>query len=92
MANSRASAHRASQAEVDEFLAALASRAAQISFYYRIRPQLRDPSDDMVLETAVNGVADAIVTHNVRDFFPESSRFGIAVWTPGHTIEMRLKR
>ncbi len=85
-------AHQASQSAVDEFLAAVAVRAAQVSFYYRIRPQLRDPNDDMVLETAVNGAADAIVTHNVKDFLPESSQFGIPVWTPGDTIKMRLKR
>jgi predicted nucleic acid-binding protein len=86
------SEHRASLAEVDEFLAALASRATQVSLYYRIRPQLSDPNDEMVLETAVNGFADAIVTHNIKDFLPESLKFGIPVWTPGHTIKVRLKR
>jgi predicted nucleic acid-binding protein len=84
--------HRASLADVDEYLADLADRAAQVSFHYRIRPQLRDPDDDMVLETAVNGIADAIVTHNVRDFLPESSRFNMPIFTPGHIIAMRLRR
>jgi len=44
----------------------------------------------MVLETAVNGGAEAIVTHNVRDFLPGSSRFKMPIWTPGHTIKVRL--
>jgi hypothetical protein len=46
----------------------------------------------MVLETAINGIADAIVTHNVADFLPESSRFGIPIWTPGHIIKLRLRK
>ena len=32
------------------------------------RPKLRDPSDEMVLEAAINGSADALVTFNRRDF------------------------
>ncbi|HEY2106460.1 MAG TPA: hypothetical protein VGH29_11780, partial [Candidatus Binataceae bacterium] len=32
---------------------------------------------EMVLETAVNGRADALVTFNLRDFAPAASRFGI---------------
>ncbi len=84
--------HRASMTEIDEFLFDLADRAAQVSFHYRIGAQLRDPNDNMVLETAVNGAADAIVTHNVRDFLPESERFNMPIWTPGHTIRMRVRR
>jgi hypothetical protein len=37
----------------------------------------------MVLETAVNGRADAIVTHNVRDFVPAASMFGVLAASPG---------
>ena len=29
--------------------------------------QLRDPGDDMVFEAAVNGRADALVSHNLKD-------------------------
>jgi len=92
MRSDQMSVHHASHAEVNEFLYDLATRAIQIGFDYRLRPQLRDPNDEMVLETAVNGYADAIVTHNVKDFLPEAARFGIPVWTPGHTIRMRVPR
>ena len=37
----------------------------------------------MVLEVAVNGQADAIVTFNRRDFRPVTERFGIEVLLPG---------
>jgi predicted nucleic acid-binding protein len=65
--------------------------ALQVTFDYRLRPQLRDPNDEMVLETAVNGIADVIVTHDIGDFIPVASRFGIPVLTPGNIIRTRLK-
>jgi predicted nucleic acid-binding protein len=61
-----------------------------VEIRFRYRPQLRDPDDELVLEAALNGGADAIVTHNVRDFLPESVLFGVAVWTPGRIIEERF--
>jgi len=41
----------------------------------------------MVLEVAVNGQADAIVTFNRRDFGLAAERFGIEVLSPGAAIE-----
>ncbi len=82
--------HGASLDEIDEFLFNLAARAFHVSFHRRIRPALRDPDDDMVLETAVNGSASAIVTHTVRDFLPESNRFQIPILTPGAIMKVRL--
>ncbi len=76
---------------IDDFLNGLALRAIHVTFHYRIRPQLRDPNDELVLETAVNGIADAIVTHNVKDFLPETIRFGIPVLRPGDIIRSTLR-
>lgn len=50
------------------FLRNLASIAHLQDIYYLWRPQLRYPSDDMVLELAVASQASYIVTHHVRDF------------------------
>jgi predicted nucleic acid-binding protein len=47
---------------------------------------LRDGADDMVLETAVNGSADVIVTFNTRDFGHVPGRFGIEVCRPGEFL------
>jgi predicted nucleic acid-binding protein len=46
-------------------------------------PRLRDPTDELVLESAVNGLADAIVTFSPKDFQVASDRFGIEVIRPG---------
>lgn len=72
-------AHGVSAADVARFLVATATFTEQVRVYFRYRPQLRDANDEMVLEAAINGRADAIVTHNVRDFFPAAQRFGIMV-------------
>jgi len=50
------------------------------------RPQLRDPCDEMVLEAAMNGQAEAIVTFNRRDFGDAGERFGVAIWLPSEAL------
>jgi predicted nucleic acid-binding protein len=47
---------------------------------------MRDADDDMVLETAVNGRADAIVTLNKRDFAASAKTFGIPIVSPGEAV------
>lgn len=71
--------------EVERVLDDLASVAKPVRLAFRWRPRLPDPNDDMVLETAVNGNADAIVTFNQRDF-KEASRSGGAgrAYSPPH--------
>jgi putative PIN family toxin of toxin-antitoxin system len=71
---------------VDGFLAALASASEAVEIYYRWRPQVRDPGDEMVLETAINGRADALVTHNLRDFGTAGEAFGVPVIGPGEAL------
>ena len=74
-------AHRAAagltQKEAGVFVDAIAALAEPVETHYLWRPQLRDPSDEMVLEAAVNGQARAIVTFNRRDFGTAPAKFGI---------------
>ncbi|MFX8984344.1 hypothetical protein ABTN17_20360, partial [Acinetobacter baumannii] len=39
------------------------------------RPQSPDAGDDLVIEAAVNGVADVIATYNLRDLRAPAARF-----------------
>jgi putative PIN family toxin of toxin-antitoxin system len=80
-----------SEREVEIFLDAIVAMAEPVKTHFLWRPQLRDPGDEMVLEAAVNGQADLLVTFNVRDFGPVPSRFGIEVMIPRDALE-RIRR
>ncbi|HTH26897.1 MAG TPA: putative toxin-antitoxin system toxin component, PIN family [Sphingobium sp.] len=80
-------AHGLGLKDIDRFLAALASASEPIDVSFQWRPQLSDPNDEMVLEAAVNGRADALVTHNVRDFAKGAARFGLRVLRPGEFLK-----
>jgi putative PIN family toxin of toxin-antitoxin system len=73
-------------ADVDDVLDAFCIFARPVINHFRWRPVLTDPDDDLVLETAVNGAADAIVTFNVADFQRAKTMFGIDVERPGETL------
>lgn len=76
-----------SDEDVDDFLAALASAAEPVEVNFRWRPQLSDPKDELVLEAGVNGQADALVTHNVRDFEAATRLFGLRVLLPRDVLK-----
>jgi len=52
----------------------------------RYRPLSQDVNDDLVLDVAINGQADAVVTNNIRDLRPAAEQFGIPVLTPGEFL------
>lgn len=74
--------HGLSNDELNRLMAGLAALAEPVDVFFRWRPQLLDPKDEMVLEAAINGRAEALVTHNVRDFHSAVNRFNIRVVTP----------
>jgi predicted nucleic acid-binding protein len=80
-----------SDQEMDDFVAAVIALAEPIETHFLWRPQLRDPGDEMVLEAAVNGQADALVTFNARDFGIAPYQFGIEILLPREAIA-RIRR
>jgi len=74
-------AHGLDMEQIDRFIAALASASEPVDLRFQWRPQLQDPGDEMVLEAAVNGRAEALVTHNPRDF-AAAAKFGLRVLLP----------
>ncbi len=76
-----------SLAQVDQALAALARAIEPVKIRFAWRPQLADSDDEMVLEAAVNGRADALVTHNLADFRAAALRFGLTLLAPGAILE-----
>lgn len=74
-----------SAAMTGAFLDALSLFVEPVHLHYLWRPQLRDPADEMVLETALNGRASALATLNTADFAP-ARRFGLPVLSPGELL------
>ncbi len=68
-----------------QFLDYLAGLVEPVKLHYLWRPQLSDVADEMVLETAINGRADAIVTFNKRHFGP-AAKFGIDIVFPAEAM------
>ena len=76
---------------VDIFLNAVIAMAQPVETHFLWRPQLRDPNDEMVLEAAVNGRADVLVTFNLRDFGGVPAQFRVEVLLPRDALE-RIRR
>ena len=68
------------------FLIGLAAIIESVRIFYQWRPQMQDSDDEMVLETAINGQADVIATHNLKDFAGVASKFNVRVASPARLI------
>lgn len=80
-------AHGLTPEAIDEFLAELAALVEPVDIDFFWRPQTRDPNDEMVLEAAINGGADALVTYNLADFRMAGERFRIPILSPADLLK-----
>lgn len=86
MRSEHLAAARIAAADVEVLLDAIALVVEPIRISYLWRPVLPDPGDDLVLETAVNGRADVVVTFNRRHFVPAAARFGLEILAPADAV------
>jgi putative PIN family toxin of toxin-antitoxin system len=71
-----------SRDQVEKLLDALVAVARPVDLAFTWRPFSVDPNDDMIIETAVNGNVDVVVTFNAKDFVGIEARFGIVAASP----------
>jgi putative PIN family toxin of toxin-antitoxin system len=57
-----------SQSEIRKLTEAFMSVCAWINIFYLWRPNLRDEGDNHLIELAIAGNADILVTNNLKDF------------------------
>jgi putative PIN family toxin of toxin-antitoxin system len=76
--------------ERERLFDALMSVSAWVPIYYLWRPNLPDEGDNHLLELAVAGGADAIITANKRDLTRSELRFpSVRIETAGEFLERR---
>ena len=74
------------ETEVRTAIDTLCNVAETVVPHFLWRPVLRDAGDEMVLEAAINGRADALVSFNRRHFAGAAGRFGIDLLSPADAL------
>ena len=64
----------------------LAGVCVPVAFDYRWRPTGADSDDEMVVETAINGLADMVAAFNTRHMQRARQEFGITAERPAHCL------
>ncbi len=80
-----------SQPEIVGLIEVLESASEIVEIFTKIRPLSPDQNDDMILDLAINGRADAVITNNTKHFFAAGKRFGVAVLSPSEFLILQRK-
>jgi len=78
--------------EILELIEALEAFSEPVEVLIKNRPLTSDPDDDMVMDLAINGGAEALVTGNTKHFASAGKRFGIPVLSPTELLEQIRSR
>lgn len=79
-------AARRSAETVVSLITDLEGLAEPVRVVSKPRPLSSDPNDDMVLDVAINGRADVVITQNVKHFAIAARRYGIKVMSPAELL------
>jgi predicted nucleic acid-binding protein len=80
-----------SRTERGTLLETLYDLAEAVLVSYRYRPLSPDSDDDMLLELAINGQAEAVVSFNMKHYAEPLRAFGIEAYRPDEFLK-RLSR
>jgi len=69
------------------FLDSVIALATPVHLDFYWRPLLHDPADEMVLETAINGKADYLISFNLRNYGNAPAAFGIKILRPSEFLK-----
>jgi predicted nucleic acid-binding protein len=75
-------ASRQTSSKILTLIEALEELAEPIHVSVKPRPLSSDPNDDMILDVAINGRADVLVTQNVKHFKGPGNQYGIHICSP----------
>ncbi|HNY40538.1 MAG TPA: putative toxin-antitoxin system toxin component, PIN family [Bryobacteraceae bacterium] len=78
--------------DVNTILDALAAVIEPVRLTFLWRPRLKDVADEMVLETAVNGAADLLVTFNLKHLGEAALEFGVRAMRPGEALRQKTEK
>ena len=77
-----------SQGQITELLSALYSPMQWVAVSYLWRPNLKDEGDNFLIELAIAGNADCIITNNIKDFNRSELRFEqLQILTPEQFLQ-----
>ena len=76
-----------SKREILELIEAMEAFAEPVEIVIKSRPLSPDPNDDMILDLAINGRVEVLVTSNKKHFARAGKRFGIPVLFPAQLLE-----
>jgi putative PIN family toxin of toxin-antitoxin system len=76
-----------SLSQIEELIDMICAAGTEVRMTRSQRPMLRDANDEMVLETAINGGANAIITFNRADFADIPVEFSIEVLAPREALK-----
>jgi putative PIN family toxin of toxin-antitoxin system len=72
---------RLTHTDIEDIIDYLCAVGEHRKVHYLWRPNLKDPSDDFVLELAVESECNYIVTHNIKNF-KDINKFNLKAITP----------